>query len=390
MSFLYALAIALAKSYDRGLMTKLCLGVACVLFTIVTACTGGPTPTPLALTSAPINPQVVAVTPNAAATETAVAARIFSTLTASAPQGGASNDSSMSGTATSAPKEPTLAPPTQAPPPATAIPVASPVATIPPPTISRQLSPSITPVLLVPTAVPSNSPANPTQATAPTRVPVQAAVQISREALRGKILFRSTRNGGGYYIINSDGSGRDQLPNEPARNLYLSLKPLEGYSPDRKLVVVGEQTCYVLNTCHLYIGEPNVVLSRSQGQWITSKNGERADNPVWSPDGSWIAFIWNRGTDKTKNIYKGLWAEQNQDFKRLTAFYAGKDTKDPTYSPDGSLLAFSTQDGPHWQIWVLDATAESCQKRGGEESCPSNPHNITNSQFDETDPIWIK
>lgn len=370
-------------------MRKLSLVVTCVLLLSAAACNVNPTPTPAAPTGAPIN-QVVAATPNAAATETAVAVRIFATLTASSPLRGASNDSSTGGTATSAPKQPTPPQPTQPPPPATALPVASLAASIPPPTISQQLSPSITPALIGPTTLPTSAPANPNPPPAPTRAPTPAAVQISREALSGKILFHSTRNGGGYYIINPDGSGRDQLPTEPARKLYLSLRPLEGYSPDRKLVVVGEQTCNVLNTCHLYIGEPSVVLKRSQGQWITSKNGERADNPVWSPDGSWIAFIWNRGTDKTKNIYKGLWAEQNQDFKRLTAFYAGKDTKDPTYSPDGSMLAFTTQDGPHWQIWILDATAESCQKRGGEESCPSNPHNITNSPFDETDPIWIK
>ncbi len=331
------------------------------------ACSNTPAPTALPPT------QPVVPTTNAAATETAITQRVLATLTASAPQ-------------------PTVVAPTVAdtvtpPPLPTQAIVSTEAPTNPPPTLSVVLSPSVTPIPSLPT--------RPATA-APTVPPQPTTVQVSQESLRGKIMFKSTRSNGKYpgnfqfFVMDADGSNVAPLNKGLAQSLYQQLKPLEGYSPDKSLAVVGEISCNIPNTCNLYIDTPEIVVKRSQGQWVTSKRGERADKPVWSPDGNWIAFLWNRGTDKTKNIYKGVWSEQNQDYKRLTNFYAGKDTQDPTYSPDGSMLAFATQDGGRWQIWVLDATADTCFKSGEDDVCPSNPHSLSNSASDDWDPLWIK
>jgi hypothetical protein len=252
--------------------------------------------------------------------------------------------------------------------------------TLPVPTLSSQLSPSVTPLPQLPTRPPTPAPAQ-------TATP--APPQVSREALAGKILFKSTRSGGKYpnnykwFVMNADGSQVEQVDSARAKELYLSLKGQEGYSPDRSMLVLGERTCASNAHCDLYVGAPEVIMNRSQGQWTpTGQRWYRADNPVWSPRGDWIAFVWNRDNDRTKNIFKGDPYKLNQDFKRLTDFGGRRDTKDPTYSPDGTTLAFATQDGPRWHIWVLNADADN--------PTDAAAHNLSSADADEWDPLWIK
>ncbi len=302
------------------------------------AACSSPTPTP----SAP--------TADLSGTETAVTERVLATLTAAAP--------------------------TQPPPP-------EPKATVTPPplpTISLQLSPSVTPVPELPTQVLRR---------APTQVPTPAPPQVSREALRGKILFKSTRGGGSYpnsfqyYVMDPDGSNVQRLEMNAAKALYNELKPLEGYSPDRSQVVIGEVACGA-PPCSLYIGALEVVQARSQGEWTGSKRKgyTKAVDPAWSPNGDIIVFVANWENDRTNNIFKGTPFQTNPDFRRLTDFGGHRDTRNPTFSPDGALVAFATQDGPRWQIWVLNPNVADYQS--------SNPHNISNSQAQDWDPLWVK
>lgn len=322
------------------------------LLALVAACGASPTPvlpTSVSLPSAP--------TPDAAATELAITQKIFATLTASAPQN------------------------TVTPPPGPDTATALPQPTVVAPTLSIQLSPSVTPIPAFPTAPPTRGAV---VSAAPTAAPPPV---VSAESLRGKIMFKSTRAGGKYpasyqwFIMNPDGSNVELLPKDPAVAFAQEQISNAGYSPDRSYLVVGENTCGG-GHCDLYIAPPELALTRSQGQWTSGPNYARADQPVWSPDGNWVAFTWNRDKDRTKNIFKGQPFEQNQDFKRLTDFGGHRDVKSPTYAPDSSVLAFATQDGPVWQIWSLNALAENFTDAAA--------HNVSHSEFDDWDPIWVR
>jgi hypothetical protein len=309
--------------------------------------------------------------PDSRATETAIAFNIFATLTASAPQL-ASNPTATNTSVASAARTPTSE------------------ATAP---LNITNFPTVTATPLTRTTTPTATRAAtaiPSPAKTPKPSPTIFAPPISPATLHGKIIFKSARNGGAYpdrfafFVMDADGSNLLQLPRDQANALYNQLRPFEGYSPDRTHVVVGEFACNA-GPCFLYILDPqlNPNLERSQGQWTPKGPSYRkAVDPVWSPDGSTIAFVANWENDRTANVFKGTPFQTNPNFKRLTDFGGQAITNNPSFSPDGSTLAFATTITGHWQIWLLDPN--------GDNPGTSNPRNISNTNSDDWGPLWIK
>ncbi len=76
-----------------------------------------------------------------------------------------------------------------------------------------------------------------------------------------------------------------------------------------------------------------------RGRPFTSGD-KRDSSPRWSPDGRWLAFVSDRGDDKTKpQIY--LMPTDGGEARRLTAMENG--AGEPQWSPDGKRLAFTSR-----------------------------------------------
>ncbi len=270
-----------------------------------------------------------------------------------------------------------------------------------------------TPLLPPPTATATNTPA-PTDTPLPTntRVPQVVAPSatavpppppVNAETLRGKIVFKSTRDGGffpnnfQYYAMNPDGSGVQKLDFNAANPIYISLQSREGVSPDGKRVVLGERRCWGGgSTCTLYILDSvldaTLINSNddiSHGEWFSNR-GFQAKDPVWSPASNYIAFASNHdqpsgeGCLRTQNIFKAA-PVQKPTVRRLTSFCSGGNTGHPSFNSSGGQLVFWSEDSGLRQIYLLDVGADD-----NFDSRFSNPHIISNRQFDDWDPLWIK
>jgi len=235
-----------------------------------------------------------------------------------------------------------------------------------------------------------------------TPTPTPTAFPLDPAALRGKIIFKSTRDGGSYpneylyYAMNPDGTGIERLDTTQTRALLTVIQGLEGFSPDRTKVAMGDRACgsYYENTCQLYIldasDNANMIFSDnepSEGLWFGQPN-VRAKEPVWSPRGTFIAFASNHevpaGCRKTSNIFVGT-PKQNAVIRRLTAYCAGADTGRPSFNPDGSELVYWTQfPGPNRDLYIVDV---------GEDTSfdwrSTTPKRIT-FEGDNWDPLWVK
>ena len=92
---------------------------------------------------------------------------------------------------------------------------------------------------------------------------------------------------------------------------------------------------------HLYVLAPgdSVAVQLTSGDFDDS-------NPVWSPDGTKIAFVSNRTEDPDANADTNIWvvsADNNDMGKTLTQVTTNPYQDDsPTWSPDGKSIAYKT------------------------------------------------
>lgn len=106
-----------------------------------------------------------------------------------------------------------------------------------------------------------------------------------------------------------------------------------------------------------YQGDVWVVSSKGGKAVPITSNVEMDDNPVWSPDGKWIAFSSNRNGNN--DIY--IVSAEGGSPKRLT-WFTGSDVPSD-WSPDGkAILERSTRDDPNNGLYSIDvATGKTKQ-----------------------------
>jgi len=192
-------------------------------------------------------------------------------------------------------------------------------------------------------------------------------------AYANQIIYRSLQpEQPGYYVREATGANPRYLGSTGSEldQQYKALLDRYTYSPDGRYRLYVASTGENRTAIFVELPPEERTPERSNMQ-LTNLNGLSWD-PAWSPDGGRIVFVSNdTGTDD-------IWIV-NADGSGLTNLTTGVSAWDkrPSWSPDGTRIVFwSNREGP-MQLYVMNADGR-------------NVRNISQTSWDETDPVWVR
>jgi TolB protein len=169
-----------------------------------------------------------------------------------------------------------------------------------------------------------------------------------------KIAFNSLGfNGHNLYLMNPDGSGIQQITNDP------NDEHSPTWSPDgQRLAFLSDRT----GSQQLFVLDLATGVERQVTFEPTTHN-----SPRWGPSGSLVAFMMDNA----------IWVVDVDAGLPPRQVVAGDGvSSEPAFSPDGSQLVFwSTRVTGHPQIWCVNLDG-------------SNLHQFILSSADEISPVW--
>jgi TolB protein len=147
--------------------------------------------------------------------------------------------------------------------------------------------------------------------------------------------LRTPRGDTDLFISKLDGSGRQNITNNPA----IDTSPT--WSPS------GKQIAFVSSR----EGAGQIFICDVDGANVRRivKEGGDADSPAWSPDGRWIAFHWKPKQTENYDIF--LAEVSSGKIWQLTSNSGSNEN--PTWAPDGRHLAFQSTRNGSKQIFIM-------------------------------------
>lgn len=209
---------------------------------------------------------------------------------------------------------------------------------------------------LTPTALPINTPT----------VLELASVPLP-DYMLGNLLVRTDRFDSDMYVVMQPDGTITQALTGPLYYIYAAAR--EPFSPDRQeRVVVAPDERDILQ---VWVENQDTLDKRV----ITTLSRGLAYDPVWSPDGSRIAYVNREFANDEIYVYDfGTGQSTQLTFGGNPFVYKQK----PTWSPDSKQIAFKSNEGSlNFQIWVMNADG-------------TNLHNISQSESIDVDPVWVK
>jgi Tol biopolymer transport system component len=197
----------------------------------------------------------------------------------------------------------------------------------------------------------------------PTRTPIHTPSWTRFEKVgRGMIAFVSDRDGDYeiYLMVFTPGPEGELLEYQLTVNEADDSVP--EWSPNGEKIAFastrdGNWEIYVMG-----VDDALLAASSVQTQRLTEHEGQDL-SPVWSPDGSQIAFASNRDGDW--DIY--VMSANGGGLRQLTDS-PGIESK-PSWSPDGTKIAFDSGEGFNRAIYIMDSDGSNprlvIQAKGG-------------------------
>ena len=207
--------------------------------------------------------------------------------------------------------------------------------------------------------------------TPPPVTTLAAATQIPTlgpKASSGRVAFVSGRDGGdAIYVMNADGSQQIRVSGK----LPMSGDPV--WSPDGKRIAFTSSAPASPGSDYFL---PSIFVMNADGSQQTRLVGgmETSHMPVWSPDGTRIAFVGERG-----QLYV-----VNADGSNPTLLTKQtRNNQAPAWSPDGTRIAFESTATGTSEVCVVNAN-------GSQEKCLTNHASFKALHLTLNDdvPVW--
>lgn len=160
-------------------------------------------------------------------------------------------------------------------------------------------------------------------------------------------------------MINADGSGTQILTSTYGVNHAYS------FSPD------GGRIAYETEVNNIHQVHVMDLLTRKTEMLIQSGEMASHEDPVFCPTGRYLIFTSDYYSPRIRQLF--FYDLYNSRYQRITKDDLDRD--DPVYSPDGTLIAYIAQWEGAWNIFLMDAD-------GG------NVRNLTRSYYDHIVPTW--